>query len=333
MTLDEDGISSRLRKRLTLFEVAGLGLGLAVCLATLSGHRSGVGGLIDFRNYLNFAQGDPSDFFYAYWLKPVFILLSQLPLSFAYFIWGIATLCGVLFAARVFGGNAALALFSYQLLYSLYYGQITGILAGGLGLLWWGMAKHRWWLAGLGLAIAGAKFQSGLLFAGLLILFAEISWINRLKILIVPGLILLTSLVAYPLWPVELLSTMQNSPVNSEGSVSLWRWIGPWALLIFIPPLALRLQRGWRFLMMAAAIPLGLPYFQQTDLLALFILPIGWLPVLVGNLGYTFLFFGFKALQALFIIPLGLYLWVGLIGIPAMTRFNIVRAGGPEKPA
>ena len=73
MTLDENVISSRLSKRLTLLEVAGFGLGVAVCLITLSGYRSGAGGLIDFRNYLNFADGDSSNFFYAYWLKPIFI--------------------------------------------------------------------------------------------------------------------------------------------------------------------------------------------------------------------------------------------------------------------
>jgi hypothetical protein len=226
-----------------------------------------------------------------------------------------------------------MALFSYQLLYSLYYGQITGILAGGLGLLWWGMAKQRWWLAGLGLAIAGAKFQSGLLFAGLLILFAEISWKDRVKLSLVPIFILIASLVANPLWPAQLLETTQNNPANAEGSISIWRWVGPWALLLFLPPILLKMPKDWRFLMMIAAVPLGLPYFQQADLLDLFILPVGWLAVLAGNFGLNFWFFGYQALQALFIIPLGLYVWAGLKCIPAASRFNRVQAGDPEKPA
>lgn len=333
MTLDENVISSRLWKRLSLFEAAGLGLGLAVIFIAIWENVSDVGGLIDFRNYINFAQGDAYKFFYAYWLKPLFILLSKLPFYLAYFVWGVITLFGVLFAGRVFGANSALVLFSYQLLYSLYYGQITGVLAGGLGLLWWGMAKRRWWLAGLGLAIAGAKFQSGLLFAGLLILYAEISWKDRLKLLILPGLICIASLLAYPRWPMELLATLKINPANTEGSISIWRWIGPWALLFFLPPIILKLPKDWRFLMMITAVPLGLPYFQQTDLLDLFILPIGWLAVLAGNIGFNFMFFGYQALQTLFIIPLGLYLWAGLQTIPVLARFNTVQAGDPEKPA
>jgi hypothetical protein len=53
---------------------------------------------------------------------------------------------------------------------------------------------------------------------------------------------------------------------------------------------------------------LGLPYFQQTDLLALYVLPIGWLPVLLGNLGYLFFSIYWDALQMLFIVPMVVYL-------------------------
>jgi hypothetical protein len=333
MTLDENVIALRLRKRLSLFEAASLGLGFAVLCIAIWEHVSDLGGLIDFKYYINFARGDAYNFFYAYWLKPIFIVLSKLPFYPAYFLWGVISLFGVLFAARVFGANSAMVLFSYQLLYSLYYGQITGVLAGGLGLLWWGMAKRSWWLAGLGLAIAGVKFQSGLLFAGLLILYADISWKDRLKLLILPGLICAASLIAYPFWPMELLATMRINPANAEGSISIWRWIGPWSLLFFLPPIFLKLPKDWRFLMMIAAVPIGLPYFQQADLLDLFILPIGWLPVLAGNLGLNFLFFGYQALQVLFIIPLVLYLWAGLQSLPKFSRVNINLSGDPEKPA
>jgi hypothetical protein len=42
-------------------------------------------------------------------------------------------------------------------------------------------------------------------------------------------------------------------------------------------------------------------------LLALFVLPVGWLPVLLGNLGFLFFKFQFDALQFLGLIPLLIY--------------------------
>jgi len=42
---------------------------------------------------------------------------------------------------------------------------------------------------------------------------------------------------------------------------------------------------------------LGLPYFQQADLISLFIFPAGWLP-LVGNPGLLLPVFGYPALHS-----------------------------------
>jgi hypothetical protein len=110
-----------------------------------------------------------------------------------------------------------------------------------------------------------------------------------------------------PSWPLDAVARIQNFNPIDWASISPWRWIGPAALLFWIPPLILPLARKERFLALMATVPLALPYFQQADLLALFVLPIGWLPVLLGNLGYLFVFFGYQVLSLLWIVPLVIY--------------------------
>ena len=55
--------------------------------------------------------------------------------------------------------------------------------------------------------------------------------------------------------------------------------------------------------MLVATSMLALPYFQQADLMVLFVLPCGWLPLL-GNLGYLMAARGWEVLPWLCIIPL-----------------------------
>jgi hypothetical protein len=94
-------------------------------------------------------------------------------------------------------------------------------------------------------------------------------------------------------------------------------------LLFWLPPVLLSLSRARRFMALAAASALGLPYFQQTDLLFLFTLPVGW-PVLLGNLGYFFAVYQWLALQALAIVPLVIYgLTLGPAFIAWLTQFTV----------
>ncbi|MFO8037137.1 MAG: hypothetical protein R6U57_10975, partial [Anaerolineales bacterium] len=62
-----------------------------------------------------------------------------------------------------------------------------------------------------------------------------------------------------------------------------------------------------RMILFIAALSLTLPYFQQTDLLALFILPVGYIAWL-GNLGFLFIIGRWQALKWLAIIPSLVYL-------------------------
>ncbi len=273
----------------------------------------------DFETYLLAGSGDLEVHYYAFWILPVFQILALLPSGLSFFVWNSLNILGVFAASRILGGRKlwALALLTYQMFYVLYYGNIVGILLGGLALLWWGLTHHRWYLAGLGLVLALTKYQLGLSFGLILLLMADISWQDRLKVFVVPFLILLLSLLIYPLWPLESIRIILSNPPNSLGNISLWQWLGPFALLLWVPPLWLSLTRQQRLIALAATATMTLPYFQQTDLLALFVLPLGWLP-LVGNLGfYLYTEYTWQGFAVLAIIPLFVYLRI--VGPPVFA--------------
>ncbi len=110
------------------------------------------------------------------------------------------------------------------------------------------------------------------------------------------------SLIIYPLWPLSVFETIRNYPPNDWGSIALWRRLGPVALLFALPPLLLNLPRDRRLVAIMAAIPLVVPYFQQTDLLLLFAFPLGWLPLL-GDIGLFYKVIGWQMMPILVMIP------------------------------
>jgi hypothetical protein len=324
LSLDPLEINRRLRRRLSRGEFTALAVCITIVVLSVLIYTKLEVVPNDYFSYLRTAHSDFSENYYPYWIIPVFWLFDQLPLMVGYVIWDVLILLGVFLGARAFGGKAALALLTFQMFYVLFLGQIIGILIGGLGLMWWGLANRRWHVAGLGLILASTKFQSGLALGLLLLLFADLSWRQRLRVLVVPAVVVAISLAMRPSWPLELLATLQGNPPYDWGSISLWRWFGPAALILWLPPLLLPLSRPARFLALASTLALTAPYFQQTDLLALFVFPVGWLPVVLGNLGFLFFHFYWGALQALFVIPLLLYLAVVL---PAVLK-RVKRADG-----
>lgn len=310
--LDAKAIDNRLYQRLTLVETFSLALCVGLVCIFAWFQSQGNAYAYDFNTYIWAGNGDLRVHYYAFWILPVFKALTAVPYTIGFIIWNMANIAGVFVALRIVGGGnkVPFALFTYQMFYTLYYGNIIGILLGGLALYWWGLTHRRWYTAGIGLVIALTKYQLGLSFGLIFLLIVDISWHNRLRVLVVPFVVFLLSLVFYPLWPVESIQIILNNPPNSLGNISLWRWLGPFALILWFPPLFLQLPAQSRLVALAATAALALPYFQQTDLLALFVLPIGWLP-LVGNLGfYLFGQHSWDALSLLFILPMTIYLWV-----------------------
>jgi len=311
-----DAVDKRIKRKLSIGEFAALIFVFSLAVYLTLTHT---GYFWDYKNILASAKGDTGLYFYGYWLLPLFYLFSTLPFEAGYLIWASLGILGVWFAARVFNGRSVLTLISYQLSYALFWGQISGILCGVLALFWWAMHRRKWELAGFALLIAAAKPQTGGMFAFLLWVFADISWREKLRICIIPAAGVLLTFVFYPGWISNILSRIGNA--IAWGNISLWQWIGPWALLFFLPALIIPMGRQRRFLALASAGILAVPYFLQTDLLTLFIFPIGILPVLLGYLpGIMLQFFSFAGQPSGVIVPLSVYLWQTIPGLAAWFK-------------
>ncbi|MDD5367651.1 MAG: glycosyltransferase family 87 protein [Anaerolineaceae bacterium] len=311
--------------RISLSEFAGLAGSFGVlCMFTWL-QVKGVYQPFDFNTYLRAISGNFSDFYYGYWILPFISLFQYIPSIVAFFAWSLLNLLGVFFAIRVFGGKALYALISYQMFYMVFYGQILGIIIGCLALFWWAYTHGHWYLAGIALAFACSKVQIGVPLGCALLLLADTTWLQRLKVLGVPILVSILSLLIYPGWPLELISRLSSHPANDWGSISFWRWIGPWALLLWIPVILFPLRTNQRLIAVAAVTALSLPYFQQADLLVLMVLPVGWL-ALLGNLGFLFVVFQWGIFQYLGVVPLIIYLSVIFPSLPRMIDQGCNRA-------
>ena len=225
----------------------------------------------------------------------------------AYFTWCSINIFSVLFAVRVFNGKPLFVLAGYQMLSIIYYGQISGLLAGGLALFWWGMLHRRWNLAGLGWLLAITKFQVGLSLGLILLWYANLKWREIIQLLITPMVVGLISMVLYGLWPLELIQKISSFSYIHLG-ITFWNYIGPWALLFWLPAFTFPLSRSSRFLALFSLSSFAVPYFLQIDLITLFSLPLGWLPLL-GYLGIFFSFWGMRVIRLIVIAPFLCYLF------------------------
>lgn len=318
--LDATTIETRLRKRVSLAEFFGLALALLILLAfTINPVAEAIG--FDWENYLRAAR-EPNhpanEYYYPYWVLPLVWLIGLPGVEIGYFIWGALNILGAWFATRVFGGKAILVLVSYQLLYMLFYGQIVGVMLAGAALFWWGMERKRWELAGIGALLGVLKYQSGALLILVLWLLSNVSWRERGRVLVLPIAVALISLIIYPLWPLDILERLESKPPEASASISLWLYLGPAALIFWLPTVLLPMKFGSRVVAVSATAALAMPYFQQADLLMLTALPTGWLGIW-GCLGYVLLpAFGWEGLRILAIFPALAYLWT--VG-PAALKF------------
>ncbi len=310
LELDLPAMQRRLKKRISKGEFFALLFSLGMALIFFITRPDNI--YFDLANYLRAGRGDFGEYYYGYWLLPVFWLLNKIPFHFAALLLSIASISALFFAGRLFGGSTAVVLTGYQAFYMMYYGQLTAIVIGGLALLWWGLAKRNGWLAGLGFLIAATKYQSDFLAAAFLLVCAPIAWKEKWKTLWVPAAGFGLSLLLYPGWIFTQLETLRQTPANDFASLSLWQWFGAAVIVLWLPVIFTPMPPQRRIVLLVATTTLALPYYQQADLLSLFVLPVGWLFPLLGNLGYLSLLFGYPALKALVVIPLvmyGLLLW------------------------
>lgn len=312
-------VEQRIRHRLSPWEL--FSIALCICLVFIFSSYDKQGHFAyDYYTYIQAGKGDLSHHYYAFWILPLYQLMATLPSEVGFTLWNLANIAGVFIAARIFGGRVPLVMLSYQMLFVLYYGQIIGILIGALALFYLALKRQQWYLAGFFILVACTKPQFGFTFGLFIFFLLDMDWHERFKVFVVPAAIAIASLIVYPFWPLNTIEIIKNQPPNDFGNISLWQWIGPLALVLWLFPLVLPLSFRLRLIALSATTALTIPYFQQTDLLTLFVLPVGWLPLL-GYLGYGLYWeYGPTALKFLVIIPFmayvtiilpSLYKWIG----------------------
>ncbi|MEM5774061.1 MAG: glycosyltransferase family 87 protein, partial [Anaerolineaceae bacterium] len=262
----------------------------------------------DFRVYQRSIHGDFTGFYYPHYFLPVIYAIDWMPVGVRIILWSALNVFGIWYACRVFGGKWWPALFSFQMLYVLWIGQVAGIVIGSLAFLFTALEKKKVWLAGIALTIASIKPQLGFPLAFAIWLTADITWKKRFTALVIPVAVVFLSIAVSPGWPAQLISSLQTNGPNNWGSVSLWRLIGPASLVLWLPLFIIRLDRSELIFMVAVTSALATPYFQQTDLLLLFSFPIGYVSLL-GNYGYIIFWYDWPLMLPMILLPLGLYCW------------------------
>jgi hypothetical protein len=127
-------MDARLRNRISPWELFALTLTLCSLGIFLWVHGQLHIQPFDYNVYFKTAEGDLLQFYYTDWVLPVFWFLAKIPYWWGYVLWAILNILCLFFAARIFGGNATLALLTFQMFYALFLGQIICILVGGLAL-------------------------------------------------------------------------------------------------------------------------------------------------------------------------------------------------------
>lgn len=245
----------------------------------------------DFDQFLLAGTGqDFTNFYYAPWTLPFFRFLSFFPYNFSRSLAYVISAAGWLLALHTFKGNKGLFFISYPFLFAMYYGQVDGIFAGSLALMYLALnggsrriqaaqtvTRLHIALATLAWFFASGKFYVGIpLGLGIWWMYGG-NWRIRAQIIAGMALLGLLSLMVYPNWLPDLIQRVQAVPPKTEYSIALWQFLGPVILLLWIPVLLSRRQdyRWW-----VAAWALTVPYLHMHGLTHLLVVPvgaIGWL--------------------------------------------------------
>ena len=240
----------------------------------------------------------------------------------AYIIVNLINVGGLYLAARTFRGNIPALLTSYALLFSIFYGQIDGLWAGALVVMYVGIKRENTGLAVLAWLVALIKIYIGFpLGIGLLWCFASRK--QMVQILGFTGIMMLLSFLVYGFYPQEILERAAQFPPDDEYAIDLWQYVGPIILLLWVPIIVTR-NRDYRLFVVTWA--LTTPYLHVHGLTHLLVVlgPIAW----TNHFGY------FIALvlgdQLLMILLQGTALIVYMMFLYRLYRARFVKADASD---
>lgn len=330
---DPAGIGRRVFAPPTPAELAAFAVAAALVVGVFPGmSNSGV----DWATYRaavdgDFVVGDGLAFYYPYWWLWPFEALTALGDTVGYVTLGLLNLVGIVFAARVFGANPALALVAYHTLMVPFTGTITGVVAATAAGLWWALHRRRMVTAGVLAAFTLAKLGWSVPLVATMVLMSPTTWRDRLRAASAAAVVAVASLAAYGWWPADVVDRARD--VTPTGNGSLWHFVGPAVVVLWIPTLVAPMDGRRRITAVAATAMLATPYVQQYDFAVLFTLGhswiglVGWTRPLLTSVGDVDL-----ARAVLTVIPATYYLWAV---VPPLRRGRArsVRSERPGSPA
>ncbi len=308
-----DRIADRVRARPTPAEL--IAVASIVVILVASARYPGHG--IDWEIFAGAADGDFTsdyglDYYYAYWLLPLFDLFALPGVLVGGVIWSIANVVGVWFAARVFGARPVVVLAAWLTISGFYTGTITGLAVGALAALWWALHRERWIVVGAMSLLAVAKPQWGLPIAAMMVLHRRPPLRAWPQMAVVPAPVVAASFWAYGFWPADIVDRATANPPVGNGS--LWSLLGPVVLLLWAGAL-LPMDDRRRLSVIAALSVMAVPYVQQYDYVVLWLLAGDGLGLLSYAGGPIEMLLGERvSIVAQMLLPVGAYAW--LVGEP-----------------
>jgi hypothetical protein len=253
---------------------------------------------------------------YAHWL---FTLLGLVPEPVAYLGLSLASIGGLYLAVLAFEGAHWMVFTSFAFAWILFYGQLDGLVAAGLGLAWWALRKGRPILQGAGLILASLKPQLALPAMALLWWWSP----SRFRSLWIPGAVLLVSFLTSGFWLPGWLGELQDVDhlVLLSRNLSFWPLVGWWIFLLWPLILALRLPRDRKLVAVLAGTALTSPYFPLPSAVILLALAVPWWTWGIAQLPLFSFALGGWIYSVGRILPVSLLLWAAWPALRAgMTR-------------
>lgn len=270
---------------------------------------------VDYDTYLRTVNGNDSEWFYADYLLPLFQILNFFPRNVGLIILNIFNIIGIYLATRILGGNRLLCFLSYPFFFMIYYGQVDGLIVGGIGWMAYSLQHQKNGQAALAWLLILIKIQMGIIL-GPALLYVYATPTQRWQVIKITALLFGASQILWPAWAFHwFYHTLFTDNLNHIFSISLWPYTGALILLLWIPPLLSSPPRHMRWF--AATFLLTTPYINPNGLLSLLVFPLGW----VGWLVQIHFFTGPKGGILFQLVPFLIYLW----HLPTWWQHNLLR--------
>ena len=255
--------------------------------------------------YVPALQGE-KPMYYPYWAFWIFAPLRIVPYKENYLLLILLLLFGSLLALQWTGGNPWYFLLSFPFIWVLWYGQAEGLVVLGVAVMWWASTHNRPWWFGVGLALASLKPH--IVFpAAVVMWWALRTWSSRFKALWLVALLVFLSLLFFGWrWPAQWIQEMIITGFqHSYNNGSLWVWMGPWALLLWLLFL-FRMPKPFqsRVRVALAISMLTMPYVPPYSQLSLYLFSMPFGMWLLGMLPFLQLVFGDGIFRFNFFVPL-----------------------------